>query len=171
MPLRFLSKAIQGKRVLADALTEAAAIFESYVWNTANFTDASVTAVKLGSDVPFTESYTSAAQTITSAGALTLTHLLKDESGNDVSPELIQLRLICKTAESNYSVDDVIIINPAGNDPGGTASRGQAIKIDSTTIYVRFGSDANVYAHFDDTSGSTTALTNANWKLIVKAWA
>jgi hypothetical protein len=36
MPLRFIQKALQGKRELKDVLSEAAGVFEAYVWSAAN---------------------------------------------------------------------------------------------------------------------------------------
>lgn len=36
MPLRFIQKALQGKRELVDILSEAAGVFEAYVWSAAN---------------------------------------------------------------------------------------------------------------------------------------
>jgi hypothetical protein len=111
----------------------------------------------------FTSSYTSSAQTITSAGSLALAH------GLGAMPTLIQLRLKCTTAEFNYSVDDELIINP-GISTTGTQNRGVAVVPDSTNVNIRFGSAASAIEGMDKTSGALAALTNASWNLIVRAW-
>ncbi len=114
--------------------------------------------------IQFQQEYWSAAQTITSAGSLTLPH------GFDTAPKLVQCYLKCVTAEAGYSIDDQVIINPAGNDPAGAANRGVALVIDTTDIYVRFGSDGVVFSVMHKTTGVATSLTNANWSLFVRAW-
>lgn len=113
----------------------------------------------------FTESFTSAEQTITAAGPLTVAH------GLSAAPQLIQARLICKTAELGYSIGDEIIINPAGNDPGASLARGLSIVPDGTNLNIRYGSDANTFSIIQKGTGGVQSITNANWKLILKAWA
>lgn len=165
MPFTLIQKAIDGGRKLSDALTLAQVEFAAYVWNTANYTDSSITAAKLASDVPLRFSYTSPEQTITATGSLTLAH------GLSTNPELIQARLICKTADVGYSIDDEVIINSSGSTPGGGTNRGLSIVPDSTNINVRFGSDALPISILNKTTGAGTTVINANWRLIIKAWA
>jgi len=47
MPFHFLHKAVLGKRQLKEVLKEAQTLFQAYVWDTANYTDGSVTPAKL----------------------------------------------------------------------------------------------------------------------------
>lgn len=108
--------------------------------------------------------FTSSNQTITSAGLLTLAH------GLGASPELIQLRLKCLTAEFNYSIGDEVIINNNENDNGTTTNTGVSVVVDATNLVIRFGSNANVYIVQNKTTGAAAFLTNANWALIAKAW-
>jgi hypothetical protein len=110
------------------------------------------------------EAFTSAEQTITPAGSLTIAH------GFSSAPSLIQCRLINKTTQHNYSVDDELIINNGNNSQGAGDDRGHSIVMDATNINVRFGSNAKAYQLLDKTSGAAVEATNANWKLIVKAW-
>ena len=110
------------------------------------------------------QSFVSAEQTITAAGSLTIPH------GLGASPSLVQCRLICKTTEHNYSVDDEVIVNPNSNDAAGTSSLGAAIIPDATNISIRYGSGAAVFTIFNKTTGTAANITPANWKLIVRAW-
>lgn len=107
-------------------------------------------------------SFTSPEQTITSAGSLVIAH------GLSVEPTLIQVRLICKIADLNYSVDDEVIM---GNSSTGTfANKGHSVVPDATNLNIRYSSDANVYAICDKTTGTVSNITIASWKLIIKAW-
>src|SRR5690606_31200663 len=53
---------------------------------------------------PFTKSFTSPEQTITSAGALTIAH------GLGVQPTLVAAKLVCTSADNGYAEDDEIVI-------------------------------------------------------------
>lgn len=114
-----------------------------------------------GVALPITRSYTSADQTITTAGTLTLAH-----GFTAGSPRLVQLRLKCLTAEHGYSIGDQVLVAEGGL-PG---NRGAAVVLDATNIVIRFGSDANVFNVNDKATGASAAATNANWALIVRAW-
>jgi len=116
----------------------------------------------LGSSI-FTKSYTSADQTITAAGALTLAH------GMGVAPEFVFMYLICQTNEAGYTAGNVVWGNPI--NAGAVASNGLSLKVDATNITVRIGSAANPITISHGTTGVGTGLTNANWKLRFKAWA
>jgi hypothetical protein len=113
----------------------------------------------------FSSVFTSAEQTITSAGPLTLAH------GLGVAPSLIQARIICKTAEHGYSINDELFINPGANPSGTTLNKGHSIVPDATNLNVRYGSNSQAYAITNKTTGAAVVTTNANWKLILKAWA
>ena len=108
--------------------------------------------------------FVSAEQTISSAGSLTIAH------GLGSSPSLVQCRLICKTAELNYSVDDEVIVADHGQASSAANTFGLSLVPDATNVNIRFGSAATPILLSDKTTGSLTAVTNANWKLIVRAW-
>jgi hypothetical protein len=110
----------------------------------------------------FTESFVSAAQTITSAGALVLAH------GLSVAPTHVQVWLKCVSTANNYAEDDEFPYAPMG---GATTNQGVSIVCDATNINVRFGSATEVFSVNDKTTGATAAATNSNYNLIVKAWA
>jgi phage-related tail fiber protein len=109
------------------------------------------------STLPFTKSFQSAQQTITSAGSLTLAH------GLGKKPGLLMTSLVCLTAEAGYSVGDEVFVSQAA----------QSLVPDATNINVRFGSTAGTsYSVMHKTTGVTpTGITNANWQLVVRAWA
>jgi len=112
--------------------------------------------------LPFTKAYVSTPQTITSAGALTLTH------GLGAFPKVIVLELVCLTAEFGYTVNTPITIYPSGLSTGNT---GCTIVTSATAIFVKFGSNASVFAVNHNSTGANAALTNTNWALTVRAYA
>lgn len=110
----------------------------------------------------FTKSYTSPGQTITAAGTLTLTH------GLGAAPKLLRVVLKCTTAEAGYAVNDEVehfLLNPA------TADRGVSLVPNATTIVVRYGAAAATFTVLNKTTGVAAAITNANWRMIVRAFA
>lgn len=109
----------------------------------------------------FTKSYTSAGQTITSGGTLTLAH------GLAAVPTLLQIRLKCTTGEHGYSINDEVIV-AVGEQP---SNRGVSVVPDATNVVIRYGSNANAFNVNDKSSGASAAITNANWQMIVRAWA
>lgn len=110
---------------------------------------------------PFSKSFTSSNQTITNAGTLTLAHSM------GTMPTLIQPRIICTTAELGYSINDELIINPCINTTSSAA--GLSIVPDSTNINIKFASGGIEIIRKD--TGSTAVITNADWALIIRAWA
>ena len=111
----------------------------------------------------FSASYTSAEQTITAGGALTLAHSL------GAMPSLVQARLVCKSAEAGYSIGDEVIVNNHTNAVSN-ASYGQSLVASATTIGVRFG-QGNVYQILNKSTGAASLITTTSWRLVVKAWA
>jgi len=110
-----------------------------------------------------TKSYTSANQTITAAGALTLAH------GLGTMPLLIQARMKCLSSEVGYTTGDEVIINPCVNGSG----TGQALTIvpDATNLNIRIPQAANSIVIANKGTGVTATITDANWALIFRAWA
>jgi hypothetical protein len=91
--------------------------------------------------------------------------------GLGAMPTLIQSRLICKIAEGGYNVNDEVIINPNQQDVAGQGDRGHNIVPDATNVNVRYGDQPGTFQIFNKTSGTAFTITNANWRLIVRAWA
>ncbi len=97
--------------------------------------------------------FVSTDQTITSAGALTIAH------GLGYTPRLVWLKLICQTAELNYSAGDELTMVP------NYASYGVSIVTDSTNLVIRYGISANVFAILNKSTGASYVITNGNWKV------
>lgn len=108
-----------------------------------------------------TKYFPSSPQAITTT--LTVAHGLGEE------PKLIQVYLICTTAEFGYSVNDKV---PIGFNTIGSAGSdaGLAIKPDSTYLNVVFSSTCNIVIPRWDTR-VLTVITNTNWNMIFRAWA
>lgn len=107
--------------------------------------------------------YTSPQQAITSAGTLTLAHLLTSV------PLIVTVTLHCVTGEAGYTAGQEFDAGFFSYD--GTVERGCSVLKDATNLTVRFASPANVYFVPHATTGVATALTNANWTVIFKAFA
>lgn len=110
----------------------------------------------------FAKEYTSPEQTITAAGSLTLTHEL------GTTPKFLQRYLICKTAEHGYSIGDMVDVSGTQDQSLGY---GVSIVPDATNLGCRFGANASTFFVLNKTTGAPTGITNANWRLIVRAWA
>lgn len=112
----------------------------------------------------FTHEYVSSNQTITTGGLLTLAH------GLGQVPKVIFFELICVTAQAGFSVNDVITVGVNNSTSGG--SRIWAVYYTTTNISVRFPSaEPSVIVVSNKTTGATEILTNANWRLRVRAFA
>jgi hypothetical protein len=131
-------------------------------WQCISYTKASGAAI-VATTSAFSTSFTSSQQTITAAGSLTLAH------GLGAIPSLIQCQLVCQSADLNYSTNDVLLIGTGESSDG--ANYGLSIVPDSTNINVRFASTAGTFWAVNKTTGVRASIANANWKLVVKAWA
>jgi hypothetical protein len=113
---------------------------------------------------PFTVGFVSAAQTITSGGALTLAHAL------GATPKLVQITLKCIDAggEAGYAQNDVTFY-PTLNTAGAVG--GVSVVPDGTNLNVRFSSSASVFEIVNKSDGAQASLTNTKWNAIFSAWA
>lgn len=103
--------------------------------------------------------YTSSQQTITTAGSLTLAH------SQGTRPKHVHAYLVCQTAELNYTAGDVYIL--AYGNQGN--NQGMSIVADATNLVIRFGSAASVFSVINKTTGASSNITNANWKVVFEA--
>lgn len=120
-----------------------------------------------GGSPKFDRFYESPEQTITAAGLLTLAH------GLGTKRLLIQWHLVCKIAEANYAVGNEVPINISM--VGFNNGQDMSATVDATNISVRYGNAAGsggtVFQLPNKTTGARVSLTNANWRLVVRAWA
>ena len=126
------------------------------------------TAQAIVAQTVFSQEYTSAEQTLGTATLITLAH------GLGVIPSFLQYRLVCQTAENGYSIGDIIDPLPSqGGNPNATTALqvGLGVKIDATNITARCSSSGATFMGNNATTGASVGLSDANWKLVVKAWA
>lgn len=114
--------------------------------------------------IPFQKLFESSGQTITSGGGLTLAHGLSSK------PKLYFACIVCLTAELGYSIGDEVAINPGTQDVG--SNRGISIVPDATNMNIRMGSSpGSAFAIMAKNTGGWSPVTNANWNLVIRAWA
>ena len=111
------------------------------------------------------EEFTSAEQTITSAGTLTIAHSL------GAMPKLVQARLICKTASLNYSVNDEVIVDFVQSYNSTEEDHGLQVVADSTNLVLRFGASSACMSLLNKTTGVKANVNNVDWRLILRAYA
>lgn len=105
--------------------------------------------------------FTSAAQTITSGGLITVAHGLAS------TPVFISFRLVCTTSDAGYNPGDEIIVDQNGSNASN--NRYSTPRIDATNVRVRFSSDANAFAAGIKSTGVVSGLTNGSWDLYIEA--
>ncbi len=152
-----------GSSEVADGAIGTADIADNAV-TTAKVADNAITLAKIAPAARslFTAEYVSPQQTITTAGTLSLTH------GLGAAPKLIRVTLVCTTAEGDYVVNDEVEWGLVGD---AVADRGVVIVPNATTIFVRYANNATVFGLPNKTTGTALNLTNANWRMVVRAWA
>lgn len=113
-----------------------------------------------------TSKYASAEQVITSAGTLSLSH------GLGGIPDLVYGELVCKTAEFGYSIGDRVAIPLAHQNLGSIGSYGCTAMPKASTVDLQFGLREDVFLvnRRDPSAGNVVSLTNANWRLVVRAF-
>lgn len=105
----------------------------------------------------FSTQYESAETAITAGGTASFTH------GLGSTPILLQAELVCKTTDLGFAVGDRIVLSTYADNGNGIS-----LWLDgSTGIKARFGTSLSVIRA---ATGSTDAITFANWKLVVRAW-
>lgn len=115
--------------------------------------------------MPFSKEYVSAEQVITSAGQLTLPH------GLGSVPKVATVELVCVVAEQGYSIGDVVQLHSGEQSSATQDASGMSLRKSATTITVRFGSAGTALLITNATTGAGVGAVNANWRLVVRAWA
>lgn len=124
-----------------------------------------VTPANVRNGIGFSKVFTSTDQTITAAGSLTIAH------GLATTPLFVQCFLVCQTGELGYTAGDIVVVsNHLQNAGGSGVSRGQSIVPDGTNLNIRYANNANTYDMINKTTGAVASITNANWRLRIRAW-
>ena len=110
--------------------------------------------------------FTSGETTIAASTKTTLAH------GLGAVPFQFDLYLICKTAQYNYSVGDIIKVTQGYHSTAGTSSIGAIMSADATNIYLTTGpnSAGGMFKGFNKDTGGDVTFSNSNFNMIVKAW-
>ena len=91
--------------------------------------------------------------------------------GLGASPSLARATIICKTAEGGYAIGDEAM--PFGRHVSGTETRSaHGVYSNATTIgFVTGGDGTWIENRTGGSIGTMFTITNANWKLVLRAWA
>lgn len=144
---------------MADTATQPASTATTQAGSS---TTEAVTPGALKAALGFSKYYESSQQTVTRSTKLTLAH------GLGAVPSLVQLDLVCTTADKNWSVGDVITIWGCV-DTNAAHDWNAYVAKNATNIYIWQG--AFGFAVPDFTTGVYGAITVGSWKLVVRAWA
>ncbi|MBP2560861.1 hypothetical protein J2857_003630 [Neorhizobium galegae] len=112
--------------------------------------------------VPTVDIYVSSDLTITSGGAISLSH------GMGVKPDLVIVELVNQTTEGGYSAGEATPIGYFGYVASGAAV-GIGGAVSATTIDGRYSNQANVFFINRKDTGANIALTNSSWKMRLTA--
>ena len=107
--------------------------------------------------LPFSKEYVSPEQTVTAGTVTALTHNLGG------MPKLLRVSYVCKIAQLGYAVGDEV----EGQFDYVSSTYGAGMGCNETTIRLHVGSSGLAAL---STTGVVTALTAANWCIIVRAW-
>lgn len=110
----------------------------------------------------FSAVFTSAFQTVTSAGTLTIAH------GLGRVPEFIQTILAFQNTAGGHTAGTQLFI---GSSVTTNSNRGIRASADATNIYIGYGSDVTVFEVINAATGAIVAIANADVRLIIRAWA
>ena len=112
------------------------------------------------------KTFTSSEITIAASTKTTLTHNL------GAIPFQFDLYLICKTAQYNYVVGDILKVTQSYHSTAGTSDIGAMMSADATNIYLVTGGNAagGMFKGFNKDTGGGVTFSNSNFKMIVKAW-
>jgi len=115
--------------------------------------------IALTSDIP--SGFTSADQTITAAGSLTIAH------GLSSTPTEWHVSLICQSADLGYSANDIVPYSLGGQgNVSATSNSGIMMRPDATNLNIRFGQSVSPSTIFllHNTTGVLTGIDNTKWK-------
>jgi len=117
------------------------------------------------STLPFSKEYQSTGQTMITGGLLTLAH------GLAADPKLIRLYAIATAAADGFSIGDKLDLTATVNSFTGDASMGLTVTFDSTKIYIRNGSNSDLWHIPNKSTGTRDTLQRADFDLYVEAYA
>lgn len=121
--------------------------------NSTNFTNYLVN----GQQMLLSKFYVSPNQAITGGALTTVAH------GLGAAPAIVEVRLVCGSAEDGWVILDETNISAAESILG--------VYADATNVYVRCNTGiAALATMFNKTTGALSTFTPANWSFIIRAW-
>jgi hypothetical protein len=109
-------------------------------------------------------SFKSAEQSISVGGLVTVAH------GLGVIPSIVQLSLVCQSAEGGWTAGDTVF-NVSPNGSVTTFLRVSQPYADATNVYVRYSDDTlSAFLINNKTTGHTFGITNSKWKMVISAY-
>lgn len=117
--------------------------------------------VKAYVDASGAPGFTSTEQTITNGSGLNVAH------GLGAKPTRVEAVLICKTAEDGWAVGDEVAL--PSKDAVSSSVFNFIMGWDATNVTVVTCASGVQIAN--KSTGAAVSLTNANWRIIVRAWA
>ena len=106
--------------------------------------------------LPFVKVAAPADQALANSSSLTFAH------GLTLIPDLVEVSLVCKTAQAGYVSGEIVSFPPSEGTNGG-----MSFKKDATNVVVNTGPSSAVV---QDGGGGRVTLTPANWDVRVRAW-
>lgn len=85
----------------------------------------------------------------------------------NVIPKLVQITLLCKTADAGYTIGSELYIMGYTDVPGQTSFSWSA---DSTSVYCRTNDPSFKFRVINRSTGAINTLNLASWRLIVRAF-
>lgn len=110
------------------------------------------------------EASTSAQTAITLNGVTTIAH------GLTAAPSLVNVKLVCVTADGLFIAGDVINIGSSYNyNAGGSSNRFLTVRVDATNVYIDVANTNAIRVADKGGGAGPLDLTTANWRYVVYA--
>ncbi|MCL2748511.1 MAG: hypothetical protein FWE50_00345 [Alphaproteobacteria bacterium] len=84
----------------------------------------------------------------------------------DISSAIAECVLVCQTPEAGWAVGDIV----RGFGIGNRANPSPNLFLDSNGLHIRLGIGTENFWVSHKTTGVTTNITNANWKIKFRVW-
>ena len=151
------ASAVASASTTAEGIIEIATAAEVIAGSS---TTLAVTPGHMKTALGFSTYYESAEQSIALSSATELTHSLGS------IPKFMQVEFVCKTTDVGYAAGDRISVNDLRGD--STGNMGLITGYSTTKIFITVGASLRL---LNKSTGSSGAMTEANWRIVARAWA
>ena len=108
--------------------------------------------------------FTSADQTITAGGALTIAH------GLGAIPSYVKAFHRATGSDIGFTIGQIVTTQMQMSSMTAEG-KGCSIRVDATNLYIRFGSAGNPFNHTNGGTGVSNDMTNSKWKIFFQVYA